>query len=434
MLHSDSTSGDRALDKIKNFVRAEYERNQVLTTFIILMSVAAFVFLIIGLLTGGKTIWGMLYPGDVFMDYYNSVMYSLDDPYGQQYKVIYPPFATAFYWLIGKITVPFIDPTVEGFGTFTDEPLSFVLRSSDVGLMSYLIVAVLTLFLLRTMIDANIQDKAGVWRARIIAALLLASTPFLYALQRGNCIILAVALILVFLYGYRSENRMLQLLSIVSLGCAAGLKLYPALFAMLLIRDRRWGDTLICAVIGAIITVGPILITGGDIGSWIGNMFSYSNSSSGGEGIVNLQDIVYNLIPAGAARGIISILVIAAFTIASIVIVIFDKDMAYWKLMMLLAGNLMLGPGIGSFYMTTYLLIPLVYFLKSETILNRTNLVFTICFVIVFGLIPTLLDYISALMTIRTIFLLIIVLYLMYEGAKHLTKRYGETHMTEPCT
>ena len=432
MLHSDSTSDGRVLDKIKYFVHAEYERNQVLTTFIVLMSAVAFIFLVVGLLTGGKTVWGMLYPGDVFMDYYNSIMYSLDDPYGQ-YKVIYPPFATAFYWLMGKITVPFIDPSTYGFNIPSDEPLSFALRSSDIGLMSYLVVAVLTLFLLRTMIDANTQDKTGTRKARIVAALLLISTPVLYALQRGNCIILAVALMFVFLYGYRSENRLLQLLSIISLGCAAGLKLYPALFAILLIRERRWKDTLICAVIGTIITIGPIFITGGDVASWIGNMFSYSNSSSGGSGVVNLQDIIYNLIPAGVARSIVTILVIATFSAVSIIIVVFDKDMAYWKLMMLLAGNLMLGPGIGSFYMTTYLLIPAVYFLKSETALNKTNLMFTMCFLIVFGLIPTLQSYMGVLMTIRTAFVILTVLCLMFEGTKHLVERYGKTRMTGSC-
>ena len=99
-------------------------------------------------------------------------------------------------------------------------------------------------------------------RALLCGALLL-SAPSLYALERGNIIVLAAALCTAFLAGYRSENRTARELSFLALAAAAALKVYPALLGLLLLYERRWREAARLMLYGAALTLLPFLCLNG---------------------------------------------------------------------------------------------------------------------------------------------------------------------------
>ena len=77
----------------------------------------------------------------------------------------------------------------------------------------------------------------------------------LFALERGNSILLAVVFLLVFLWGYQAENKIFQYLSFCALGAAAGIKISPALFGLILLSERRYKDAKISHRYGFILIV-----------------------------------------------------------------------------------------------------------------------------------------------------------------------------------
>lgn len=89
--------------------------------------------------------------------------------------------------------------------------------------------------------------------------LLLFSSIFLFTIERGNLIILTVAGINYFLVFYDSESKWLQRLGLFCLCFAAALKIYPVLFGVLLLVEKRYKDIALCVLCGLILTFVPFL-------------------------------------------------------------------------------------------------------------------------------------------------------------------------------
>mgnify|MGYP003292667092 FL=1 len=169
----------------------------------------------------GKSIGRILFgdSNDTYMDFYNSMMYK-KEPY--QNKVIYPPLANVIYYIISEF-IPRKD--------FSKG--SFAIRSSQMGrfiggiyiAFSYLLFAY-----------AVIKMKKGKIEEQMLLTMLLAlSTPFIFQLERGNIIFLTCSFVMLYLYGYKSQNTLKKHLSFICLSIAAAFKIYPAIFGFLLL-------------------------------------------------------------------------------------------------------------------------------------------------------------------------------------------------------
>ncbi len=72
-----------------------------------------------------------------------------------------------------------------------------------------------------------------------VATLILFSYPFLFVLDRGNPEIMILPFLLCFIYNYIAGNRVLALISI---GFCISMKLTPALFVLLYLKDKKYKD------------------------------------------------------------------------------------------------------------------------------------------------------------------------------------------------
>ena len=98
------------------------------------------------------------------------------------------------------------------------------------------------------------------------------SSVFLFALERGNVVILSVAFTFFFLRFYQSEQPFLKHAAFISLAVAAGMKVYPALFGVLLLYEKRYRDAFILLLYGLVIAMLPILFFEGGV---LENLMAY---------------------------------------------------------------------------------------------------------------------------------------------------------------
>lgn len=174
---------------------------------------------------------------DSFMDLYNSVIY-------QKYAVkngaplgFYPPLSIIPYRIMGY-GIKDVD------ADFPSRQQAFALRSSVYG--SFLLFIQIMPFLFFFFILVFYAIKGSDKRKLFYSFLLSFSGLMLWTLERGNIINYALIFTMLFVLLYQSENEKYRFLAYVCLAVAANLKLYPAVFGLLLIDKKDWNGIVKC--------------------------------------------------------------------------------------------------------------------------------------------------------------------------------------------
>jgi len=417
-----------AFDRMKDAYRKEYENNPVFTLFLTILIAFFIVFVIAAIVTGGDTFYYVLNSKKsmVFSDYFESVVSSYNNPY-TNYHVVYPSMVTVFYAVIGHFTMPYVNIPAsasleESFG---------LLRDSQMGIMSFVLITLVTFYVLH-LIYIKIMKGTNLRKELMFLFLILLSYPFIYALERGNSIILALVFCFLFLLGHRSENKWIRYASYIALGIAAGIKIYPAILWLLLIRDKQYREAGICAAIVAALFLIPFIFTDGNPIMLFDNAFTYAESNLGFTNIIQITGGLLHEI-LGFSAGIASVVgytILGLFTLLSFIVIVFDKEMKFWKILTLFGCNLVLGLGVGVQYQIIYMLPAMLYFLAAEREMTKNNKFYVICFAMMLVLIPGIKFAISVstdagdfsyypsavIGAIETAFVIIVAIALLHEG------------------
>lgn len=107
-----------------------------------------------------------------------------------------------------------------------------------------------------------LMRRMGAEEGLILGAVAL-SAPFLYNIERANQVWLAGAGVMVFLAWFESESRWKRLAALAALAFAGALKITPGVFALLLLKNRRWKDLVILSVLGLALLILPFFCYGG---------------------------------------------------------------------------------------------------------------------------------------------------------------------------
>lgn len=200
---------------------------------------------------------------DVFMDFFNSVYDTVpEDPYRDR-GVIYPALSYVFYGAV-KDCVPLVFTFEQGAGISQSQIAQWLL------VYFVLTGSVILLYGLKS-----------IGKNYVLPVLLLLSAPFMYLVERGNMLLMTVAFTSVFIAFYRHPRAIVREIAYISLAIAAATKIYPALFGLLLLRDRDWKGTRHCVFWGILLFVVPFFKWGGleDIGIMFYNILHNGNSS-----------------------------------------------------------------------------------------------------------------------------------------------------------
>ncbi|MBQ8164657.1 MAG: DUF2029 domain-containing protein [Clostridia bacterium] len=242
--------------KRQNDLKIDSEKAYYKHLFYIMMACFVFVFFLMAFMTHGTSFKGIFFKdvSDTFMDHYNSVVYNAVDPY--ENGVVYPPLATFTYGCLLKL-IP-----GDTFNAIVSDP-TILSQSRDIKVsqgfvFQFILFSVITF--LGLMIVIYLCKKGSTYEKMAFSLLICMTTPVLFAIERGNNIIIPLFFSLIFVSCYDSENKIIREIALISLALAVAFKLYPIAFGVLLFRNKQYKELVRAGIYCIVFTVLPFFI------------------------------------------------------------------------------------------------------------------------------------------------------------------------------
>ncbi len=232
-------------------------RLQLLSAGLILLSFAVFIVLSLlnpGLKFGNIFFWRPIDIPDTFMDFYNSVYDAMLGPY--EHDVIYPPLCCLIFKLFGSLALP-----AAYAGDWVPRGGFRIKGTQEIQFSLLLFFAFFIILFVGAM--QKPLNKRGYFEKMTITMAMFLSTPVLFALERGNIIIYSFVFLLLYFICYDDSRPWLREAGYIFLALSAAIKLYPAIFGLMLIRDKRIKEAVRTVIYGIVFTVFPFVFFGG---------------------------------------------------------------------------------------------------------------------------------------------------------------------------
>lgn len=257
--------------------------------------------------------------------------------------------------------------------------------------------------------------------------LFLFSSVFLFTIERGNLIILTVACINYYLAFYESKNVWRQKFALFCLCLGAVMKVYPVVFGLLLLKDKRYKDIVICICCGVALTFIPFLFFEhglNNIPRLLDNIrvnsIVYGNSILYQIGIrplsiafaerVGMIDQV-NLYFVTSMRVLTWILSIATLFLAFVV-------KQKWMQVALLTMFVILFPTNSFFYSGMYLMPFIMLFINKGTIPSKSDYIIILLLCLIFNPIQIVVNKTSVSPFIASFSCVLLWLFLIFSAGK----------------
>lgn len=341
---------------------------------------------------------------DSEMDFHNSL---IEEKFRKERLKNYPPLAILMYRIGGKIVPADIDVysdkiVNETFANWENQIPSrkraFGLRNILVGRVLYLyhiLIFVIPLFIISNYFIKGSTKIKNLWSVFIVS-----SWPVFYALERGNIIVYALIFTLLFVLLYRREDKLSRILAFVCLAIAFNIKLYPAIFGLLILEKKDWKGALLCVGFAISIYLVAFVICY-DIRVFfesIENIFAWASNRSQRVELTNFSIINFTKLVNGflvlitnnffssiKSPGFYKFVLIFCF-LSSVFMYFFSKD-DYKKLFSLSALCIYI-PNISYAYSLVFLLLPLIAFIEDEKE-SKFEFVYAFCFAVMISTIAT---------------------------------------------
>ena len=269
--------------------------------------------------------------------------------------------------------------------------------SNDIGYLLFVVIFAFVYYIFGYQFLRLEKKPLGLLLTIIITTL---SYPLLFSLDRGNFELLVFAFLLIFLYYY---NKGKYLESAIFLAMASALKIYPAIFLLLFIKDKKYKEILITIGTIAGLTLASLLFFKGGIWKNLQYLLNFSNISNnwvfnsflsidkdtlvqrGVSLLTFIKIIVHQMdipLPVFISQNFLSlyyILVAIIFLPIAYYVVFVEKVL--WKNVTLLTISMLLLPTLSADYKLMHLYLPLFLFINAREI-NRMDIVYLISFAI----------------------------------------------------
>lgn len=314
---------------------------------------------------------------DTFMDYFN-MLKILETPHHEIYgtKVIYP----ALCFCLWGIAFDMIPHSYQSMGALE-------LRNYQPAVLGFVLCLLLIVIGLWELLKRNYKGN-GV-KGCLFALSIMLSGPILFAIERGNIILLALFFLLIFELLYNSENKYLRYLSYTALALSASIKIYPALFGVLIISHKRRKEAVWAIGMGILIFVMPFLfLCGGGVISLFENIM-YASPILANRGVgfnfsfVNLMKIIQLF--SATAFNVKSSIILKGIP-ACIAIFIFMTNQDEWKKMFAIVLFCIWIPEFSYTYTLIFFIIPLICYLNTDAgkKIAVIDYIYTVLYIIIF--------------------------------------------------
>lgn len=319
---------------------------------------------------------------DTGMDFFHSIEYLHGrSPYAT-FNTLYPPLANllflVLYYLVPKnVTKNWTDSFLE----------SYYMRNTELDLRTY--QAPMVLFMLFILVAAwmlislcvSCLKQQPARRANLVAFCMLFGPGMLYAFERGNILVIVVPLTLYFVMYRNSGNWMVRESALLALAVAAGLKLYPAFFGVLLIRDKKYKEAVRAIVYGILSVVVPALFFKeglAGIPMWLSVVFSFGSKSEQPWVGTGFTSILHRIALYGRVYLGITIetswFSVAAMVVSATLLIVSLWCKKEWQSILAIAMAVIMFHSQGN-YVFSLLCIPMLLFLAQEWALGKRNVI-----------------------------------------------------------
>ena len=223
----------------------------------------------------------LFWPDDRLMDFFNvnKIVYE-GRPY-VDFGASYPPFILVIAWLYSRMA---------DYDTYTPKEI----RTMMEGRISYGIFAILFTVLIGVLIYRILQDHKELIRnpfVRLIIVIgLIFTAPYIYLLDRGNYLLLAIVCYLAFVCFYEKN----EMLAAVFLGFAIAIKVYPLFLFLLFFLEKKWKSMGIATVTaGSVSLLSMFFFKGGFIQNII--EFGYAMFGFGGGYQIEVPNVYFGV-------------------------------------------------------------------------------------------------------------------------------------------
>lgn len=351
-----------------------HERRNYLSVFLYITLGSFGLFALLSLLSLGKLFPFIFFVRgtDSFMDFFNSIRDAAQgiEAYTERH-IIYPPMANLFFWFLAKITPErYNNTTFEDRRNWLGEPVAIALL-----LVFLVLCAVLFAFLVWRNLKTDRRSKL------LFTAASVCCLPFVTMMERGNILILCVLALLVYTATYDSDRWYAREIGLLALAFAFSIKLYPILFAWLLLSDKRIAAFLRCMLYSVAMLILPSFFFGGPqvFLSLLKNIFSFSE---GGGGAANGVTDFLHLPPQIMPLLTYSIFLLAALNFLLAPFVYRQR----WRVLMCGCMTFVAFPSLTSTYGWILFLLPLICFANDSA--ERGDFRYILTMTVPFAFIP----------------------------------------------
>jgi hypothetical protein len=299
-----------------------------------------------------------------FTDYDNMILMCRNlNPYHEGSRSGYPPLANLLYYLFSPYSMRF------GYFLFVIPPVIFLAWISKRILGGF----------------SSLQQ----WLTLIFV--LLFSYPFLFTFDRGNLEFYLMISTGGFLVWYDAKGAALRNASCFCLAAAIALKIYPALFLLLFVKDRRFLDLLKVLIVCEALTVGSALTFSGGASAAFSDYLGMLHETDrfvkdqivlahGNSGIFYGVLVFLKSIGCDSAAAWFSAnyWAIAIGLLASYSFLIVRMRLTLWAAAIAVVCLMCLIPTLSNDYRTLQLLVPMLLFVGARTAGARGGTLITV--------------------------------------------------------
>lgn len=246
---------------------------------------------------------------------------------------------------------------------------------------SYLVYIYYTIFVAFLVFFAihTVNKKNSINKTLLIFVCIMASCPFLGSgFLTGNSAMLVFAMLLFFLALKDSESKMLREVALILLAVCAGFKIYPAVFGLLYLKEKRFKEAIRVTIYGIILFCVPFAFFGGveGIRLWLGHIKGTMGLYLVGR-IEYIQGVLYYLysklgisIDSGFPKTSLSLIPLL-FVIVMILLAYLSKNR--YRTILFLVAAITFYPTNAFRYTLAYFAIPLIMWLQDLDATSLSN-------------------------------------------------------------
>ena len=368
-------------------------------------------------ITKGASFSNMLFghgaTNDLFMDFFNSIRDADGNVYTDKNN-IYPPLCIMLFKLFGL----FVRKDYVQLNNSVRPGSKYLLQMDQRCMMIYILFACVCILILVKTLTAFISrlhaNKYADAQGKILTLLMTVSYPVIYGLERGNILILCFVLTAFFVFFEGDESKLLSELALIALALAAGIKLYPAIFGVILILQKKYKQAARCVLYGVLAFVipaapfiikffrtgaavigpgaapfaGAVRLVEGDsfITTFAANLLRFvtKHKSSFSFSSVSIQNLILLIDPD---LTIPATLLYAALDAVAVAALFFAKKK--WQQLFLICYIALNVPAFSSSYSLVFLIIPMYYFLFDGERHLKSDVFYNVFFALLMTPIPT---------------------------------------------